>query len=315
MNKQKIRKNLISNQWEHLLPNGEWAQGVIANEEFVNINTPDKLPRYSSNGDLLSYNDVLYELETFNLSNVINTDYKIKKPFTELNIPIDEFIESENLRIQTLNETIHDKLTQYLTFNVNQIFNVSEYAYIFGGSVRDIIAKQNINDIDILYFNNSNINNLAKLHNLLIANDYKILSSNENNSQYNGYYSQYNISDNTNNTVDISVRTYFKSYRKVQLIETPYLLDESIYNKESQENQIKNIEYVLTQVDLSSSGVYFYNNEFAESISGAYTDCTKKQFRLMPQNAMYHPNTIQYRITKMEQRGWVCLNKEVLTQE
>jgi hypothetical protein len=292
---RKIRKNIISNQWEHQLSSGEWAQGVTANDSFTNINTPDKLPKYNSNGDLLSYNDVYYTLESFNLKTVNSLNLKARQLITQLNVDIPSSIGNDND-----NTIIKSELTNYLEFDVSKIFEVSDNTYIFGGSVRDIIAELSIHDVDILYL----IQYKQRLQKLVIDSGYTL---------YKNMSEQYEMDNNSIKYDTMDVETYKnKNGKQIQLISSPYLLNVDTYPPLVPQNLIKNIQYVLTQVDLSSSGVYFYNNELGISINNAYDDCVRRQFYLLPNNQMYHKGNINSRVEKMESRGWTCLNKSIL---
>jgi len=87
MNKEIIRKNIVSNQWEHYIPETNysksyWAQGVIANKNLKITNTPNQLPIYKDDV-LLSYGSVLYTNEQFELSYIKKTQ---KQDFIELNV-------------------------------------------------------------------------------------------------------------------------------------------------------------------------------------------------------------------------------------
>jgi len=80
MNKELIRKNIITNQWEHYFPSDNtWCQGLIGNEQYKYTNYPNQLQKYNEN-ILLSYDSVLYENEQSQLK--LFTSSSIQLPFT-----------------------------------------------------------------------------------------------------------------------------------------------------------------------------------------------------------------------------------------
>ena len=54
-------------------------------------------------------------------------------------------------KILKTNNNIIQKLSEYIEFDVNLIINEdNDYAYVFGGAIRDILAEKEIHDVDIL---------------------------------------------------------------------------------------------------------------------------------------------------------------------
>ena len=57
--------------------------------------------------------------------------------------------------LKDLETKIIKRISNYIGFDVNEIFGVSDQITIFGGAVRDSLAGLEIHDIDILCMNES----------------------------------------------------------------------------------------------------------------------------------------------------------------
>jgi hypothetical protein len=73
------------------------------------------------------------------------------------------------MNLEELKDKVVKNISEYLEFDVNEIFELSNYIAIYGGAVRDSIAEMEINDVDILCMPNSAID-LSKYIN---EKDYK----------------------------------------------------------------------------------------------------------------------------------------------
>ena len=94
-----IRKNIITNEWEHFISEeggrlSYWAQGIIGNDNYKITNKVTDIPKYSDKGDLLLYQSVESELETYSLqlktyipiSNIQNKEIvDINKQYRQVN--------------------------------------------------------------------------------------------------------------------------------------------------------------------------------------------------------------------------------------
>ena len=62
--------------------------------------------------------------------------------------------------------------------------------------------------------------------------------------------------------------------------------------------------YLLQNVDISSSGVYFQRGLLHESVVNAIDDCSKKRFRVLP-NAIMQTDRTSTRVDKLISNGWI----------
>ena len=54
------------------------------------------------------------------------------------------------ITLKDLTEKVKKGISDYIGFNVQEIFDQSDYITIYGGAVRDSIAGMDIHDVDIL---------------------------------------------------------------------------------------------------------------------------------------------------------------------
>jgi len=74
------------------------------------------------------------------------------------------------MNLNDLKIKISERISDYLEFNTEEIFDQGDYIAIFGGAVRDSIADMDINDVDIICMSKS-AKNLAKY--IIEKHDYK----------------------------------------------------------------------------------------------------------------------------------------------
>lgn len=192
---------------------------------------------------------------------------------------------------------IKEKLDEYLEFDSDLLFNIIPDEYtavkckrlvrIFGGSLRDIIANQKINDIDILVGSKS----IRALENVLYNNGYINMESLAKKDIL-GLYGINVISE---------PKTWIKNYKIVQLIRPRDPLGNNY--EESFINLIQN-------VDISSCGLSYDGNKLYENYKDAILHCRHKVFYVNKNAKMYSPNRIYERIYKLESRGWCRILSE-----
>lgn len=189
-----------------------------------------------------------------------------------------------------ISNLIKQKLDEYLEFDSSKLF-VDKLVRVFGGSIRDIIANMDINDVDILTGSEAN----KILESILISNGY----------HHNDYLCGKDLTLMYNNIKVISEpRTFIKGNKVVQLIR-PSLRNidvkdvKFIHRKLYEENFYK----LLSNVDLSCCGVSYDGKNLFENVSNAVSSCLSKTF-LINYGYMYNENRIIHRKVKLMERGW-----------
>lgn len=182
---------------------------------------------------------------------------------------------------------IKEHLDNYLEFDSSKIFNNTDYLVVFGGAIRDIIAgdENKIKDIDIMCLPKSK----AMVRNILLSEGYK---------QY-GLFSPDLFLLYSNIKCIFEPKTFVKDNKIVQLISP------TIRNTPVTINNLKNAFFrILSNVDLSSSGLVYDGEELYESITNATYHCENKRFRVLMDTEMYNKNRIIIRKLNLLDKGW-----------
>lgn len=191
-----------------------------------------------------------------------------------------------------LEKKIKKSLDEYLEFDSNIIFNNTDYLVIYGGAIRDIIASDDIHDIDIMCLPKSMDSSIKELEKL--------------GYNYIDLYSKNILSLYKEISVIFEPRTYINSnLKKIQFIKpnvskmfrmtdisrSDYFYKKSFFN-------------LLQAVDLSCCGVFWDGENLYESITGSVRHCIEKKFVVYDDNYMYNPSRIEERKYKLFDRGW-----------
>lgn len=194
-------------------------------------------------------------------------------------------------------QKISNRLTEYLEFD-NTIMYFDPLVRVFGGAIRDSIAEQNINDIDILCGSHS----VKQLELILISNGYTFIpkvSTIDISNLYDGIH------------VISEPLTYMKGLKIVQIIR-PRLLDQTVKKKNTslKEDNLfyeKNFKHLIENVDISCCGLSFgmYKNKLTlfENYENSLIHCLNKVFTVNFGAKMYSGRTDK-RTYKLESRGW-----------
>lgn len=186
-----------------------------------------------------------------------------------------------------MKDLIKKYLDEYLEFDSDKIFNNTDYAVVFGGSLRDIVAGDSftIKDIDIMCLP------LSKriIHNILLEEGY---------TKYDLFspdvfllYSQIKCI--------FEPKTFVKGNKIVQLISP------TIRNGDVNFNSLKNNFFkILTNVDLSSSGLVYDGKLLYESVKNATQHCKDKRFIEIKDAEMYNKDRIVIRKDNLIRKGW-----------
>lgn len=190
---------------------------------------------------------------------------------------------------------IKEKLDKYLEFDSDELFDKKwvDFASIFGGAIRDIIAgdSDKINDIDIigLPISLNNISKTLEYHNYkkmnLIKPDLHIIYK------------------------DIKFifepMTYLNSNQKIVQLIKPQNINNK--NRSPSEFQLirQNYYSLLTNVDLTSSGLFYDGEELYESMNFSYTHCKMKIYEKIPHAMMYNSTRTHQRSEKLKwDKNW-----------
>jgi hypothetical protein len=192
---------------------------------------------------------------------------------------------------------IKEKLDEYLEFDSNLIFNrvpIEDYGIklkrlvrIFGGAIRDIIAGQTINDVDILVGAQS-----SKLVELTLKE--------------NGYTYMESLTPKDLSSVytDIHVinepRTWMKGTKIVQLIRPVIRVkrDSDLRYYE------KGFVDLIQNVDISCCGVSWDGVHLYENFPNAIAHCQNLSFYVNRRAKMYSEKRSAMRSYKFIERGW-----------
>lgn len=185
-----------------------------------------------------------------------------------------------------------NRISDYLGFDISNIFKCGDCIHIFGGAVRDSIANSEINDIDILCGPDSANNLVTFLKNIgFISVDlYGV-------SKLHMYHELHFISEPW---------TLISNNKVVQIIRPAFFrksLKQSIYD-------------LLSDVDISTSGVFLEEEDgiirLKESSPHAISHCRSGIFEILKNNRMYGDKRTFMRAGKLEQKGWINLSNQFL---
>jgi hypothetical protein len=188
-------------------------------------------------------------------------------------------------------KNIHDRISSYLRFNVDDLLDETDAA-IFGGAVRDSIADLEIHDIDIMALPKS----ASKIEQFLLQSKFtKLLTG----------------------TIDI-----VNLYCDIKIINLPitFVRDNSIVQIirpviPMQINDVKELfNKYLANVDISACGVAYTAGQLIETSDNAILHCKNREFVTLIENMFYRKNRIQHRVAKLLDRGWKQLKDKDKSQ-
>jgi hypothetical protein len=194
-----------------------------------------------------------------------------------------------------MNSKIKQKLSDYLEFDSDKLFqNKYNLVRVFGGAIRDIIADQPINDIDILCGSKA----------------FKFVESILENNGYT-YFEYLNAKHLQEMYKDIHIinepHTWIKGAKIVQVIR-PTKFKNAFFVPTS-ENYEESFNNLIANVDLSCCGVS-YDGELHEDFKNAIIHCQSMVYSVNFTALMYSENRAMHRRVKLQERGW----KEILNE-
>jgi hypothetical protein len=185
-------------------------------------------------------------------------------------------------------QKINNRLNEYLEFD-NSILFFDPMIRIFGGAIRDSIADEKINDVDIL----CGAQSIKRLESILEQNGYH-------------RFEKLTSVDITNIYSTIQVisepHTWIKGTKVVQLIR-PRLQSMS-NDKSEQQNYKDNFINLIENVDLSCCGVSWSNGILYENCESAVLHCLNKQYSVNTGAKMHSYERATHRRAKLESRDW-----------
>jgi hypothetical protein len=237
------------------------------------------------------------------LTNYKNPDDVINK-YETLSIKKDiylQFMREEKLRdiAVTQEDKIRQSLNEYLEFDSDELFKSKfNLVRIFGGAIRDIIAEQPINDIDILCGSKA----LRYIESVLDQNGYQYMKM-LNGKDLQEIYSEIHIINEPH--------TWIKGKKIVQLIRpslSNWKTDSSLYEEGFRD--------LISNVDLSCCGVSYDGENLYEDYPNAIVHCQSKVYSVNKSAKMYSERRINHRIHKLKDRGWEEIeNKSDINRE
>ena len=187
-------------------------------------------------------------------------------------------------------QKINDRLNEYLEFD-NSILFFDPLIRIFGGAIRDSIADEKINDVDIL----CGAQSITRLESILEQNGYH-------------HFEKLTSVDITNLYSTIHVisepHTWIKGTKVVQLIRPRLQTMNGINNESEQQNYTDNFKELIENVDLSCCGVSWSKGILYENCESAILHCLNKQYTENQGAKMYSYERTTHRRAKLESRGW-----------
>lgn len=221
---------------------------------------------------------------------------------------------------------IKEKLDEYLEFDSDLLFNIipteetrvqcKRLTRIFGGALRDIIAKQKINDIDILVGARS----IKALQKVLSDNEYTHMESLIG-RDISSLYHDINIITEP--------QTWVKCTKIVQLIKPVVIMpsisisEKNRLNmasqappnisilpeiktklKEREDIYIKAFVDLIQNVDISACGLSYDGKNLYENFPDAILHCKNKVYYLNTFAKMYSIKRSTNRLAKFVDRGW-----------
>jgi hypothetical protein len=204
--------------------------------------------------------------------------------------------------LKDLQDKVEKGISNYIGFDVKEIFNKSDYITIYGGSVRDSIAGMDIHDIDILCMSTS----AQKLREFIV---------NEKNYQPLDLYDV----DTLNMYKGISIIeepwTFMNDDKKIiQIIRPRYNGYPTIKKNDPGHTSGYKLAYynLIKNVDLSCCGVFLENLDgnikLREGCKSAIVHCLTKTFKIQEWSKLYEKNRTMNREYKLTSRGWENLS-------
>lgn len=205
--------------------------------------------------------------------------------------------------LKDLQNKVEKRISDYIEFDVKELFEVSDYITIYGGAIRDSLAGLEIHDIDILCMPDS-ANKLRKF--LKEKYNYEALELYDQDA-LNMYHGISLISEPW---------TLMNNNKKIIQIIRPRwqgVINPSTH-KMSGEGYQEAYHNLIKNVDLSCCGVFLENYDreikLREACKDAILHCLSKTYKINKWSLLYNRDRTLYREHKLSSRGWNDLDSK-----
>lgn len=241
-------------------------------EDTINVNFHIKLTNYKNP------NDKINKYDSISIDKNIYTQYMREEKLRDISI--------------TQEDKIRQSLSEYLEFDSDELFKSKfNLVRVFGGAIRDILAEQKINDIDILCGSKA----LKYIEMILEQNGYQYMEM-LNGKDLQEMYSEIHVINEPH--------TYIKGKKIVQLIRPV------VFNKDKSSSYEEGFRDLISNVDFSCCGVSYDGENLYEDYPNAIVHCQSKVFSVNMFAKMYSQKRAQHRKVKLEDRGWKEVKNE-----
>jgi hypothetical protein len=192
-----------------------------------------------------------------------------------------------------MKEMIKVKIDDYLEFDSHILFkNKYNLVRIFGGAIRDSIANQPINDIDIIVGAKA----LKEIEFFLENKGYHYMEM-LNGKDLQEMYSEIHIINEPH--------TWVKGKKIIQLIR-PVVSFTELHNTNKSTYDIykQGFRDLISNVDFSCCGVSYDGETLYEDYPNAILHCQSKVFSVNMSAKMYSQKRANHRKVKLQNRGW-----------
>jgi hypothetical protein len=191
-----------------------------------------------------------------------------------------------------MKDEIKKRLDEYLEFDSDILFkNKYNLVRIFGGAIRDIIANQPINDVDILVGSKA----LKEIEFLLENKGYHYMKT-LNGKDLQELYSEIHIINEPH--------TWIKGTKIVQLIRPANGYTKDGYYTFNDKWYHQGFKELISNVDISCCGVSYDGEQIYEDYPNAIVHCQSKVFSVNIFAKMYSNKRAIHRKVKLQSRGW-----------
>jgi len=227
--------------------------------------------------------------------------------------------------LRDLTAQILTDISEYMGFDAKEIFEQGDFIAIFGGAVRDSLAKKEIHDIDIACLPES----AYHLKDFLLEKGYYEVSLYDKDTWE--MYEHISV---------ISEPWTFQNGKKTIQIIRPRFLATNGPNRTkftcgrhpfplpplfTDEKAVNAYYSILSGVDITACGVFIEKNNHEAKIGGgsknneillkesyknAILHCLAKVFEIKENSGMYEKKRTDHRSFKLQDRGWACLDDE-----